>query len=104
MTVRRYEIVVLRRESQTLTLEALASCTGLHPALLERFVDFGLIDPIEGEGRSLLFDPATIPRLRMIKRLRESLGINLAGIAVIQDLVDKLCALQRENEAFRRRL
>jgi len=102
MTARRYEIVLLRRESQTLTLEALASCTGMHPALVERFVDFGLIDPIERQGRSLLFDPSTIPRLRMIKRLRESLGINLAGIAVIQDLVDKLCALQLENEALRR--
>ena len=52
----RYEIVLLRRESPTLTLEALASCTGMHPALVERFADLGLIDPIERQGRSLLFN------------------------------------------------
>ena len=39
----------------------------------------------------------------MIGRLRESLGINLAGIAVILDLRDRYCALQRENETLRSR-
>ena len=87
-----------------MTLEALASGAGMHPALVERFVEFGLIEPIEREGSTLLFDPSAIPRLRMIRRLRESLGINLAGIAVIQDLLDRLCAVQLENEALRKRL
>ena len=104
MTMRRYDIVLLRREPQELTLDALASCAGMHPTLVERFVEFGLIEPIEREGARLFFDPSAIPRLRTIGRLRESLGINLAGVAVIQDLLDRLCALQLENEALRRRL
>jgi chaperone modulatory protein CbpM len=104
MTVRRYDIVLLRQEPQKLTLDALASRAGMHPTLVERFVEFGLIEPIEQEGTRLFFDPSAIPRLRMIGRLRESLGINLSGIAVIQDLLDRLCALQLENEALRRRL
>ena len=104
MTVRRYDIVLLRREPQKLTLDALASRAGMHPTLVERFVEFGLIEPSEQEGTTLFFDPSAIPRLRMIGRLRESLGINLSGIAVIQDLLDRLCALQLENEALRRRL
>ena len=104
MTVRRYDIVLLRREPQKLTLDALASRAGMHPTLVERFVEFGLIEPIEQEGTTLFFDPSAIPRLRMIGRLRESLGINLSGIAVIQDLLDRLCALQLENEALRGRL
>ena len=103
MTVRRYDIVLLRREPQKLTLDAVASRAGMHPTVVERFVEFGLIEPIEQEGTTLFFDPSAIPRLRMIGRLRESLGINLSGIAVIQDLLDRLCALQLENEALRRR-
>ena len=75
----------------------------MHPALVERFVEFGLIEPVEWEGATLLFDASAVPRLRMIGRLRESLGINLAGIAVILDLLDRLCALQRENETLRSR-
>ena len=81
----------------------LASRAGMHPALVERLVEFGLIDPVEWEGSRWLFDPSAIPRLRMIGRLRESLGINLAGIEVILDLVDRVAALQRENRELRNR-
>ena len=104
MTVRRYDIVLCRNEGAQLTLDALASRVGLHPALVERFVECGLIEPIEWEGGRLLFDISTITRLYTIRRLRESLGINLAGLAVTLDLLDKLRALQRENESLRSRL
>lgn len=104
MSVRRYDIILCRNERQQLTLDMLASRVGLHPSLVERFVEFGLIEPVEWEGAKLLFDPSIIPRLRMIERLRESLGMNLAGIAVTLDLLDRLCALRLENEALRRRL
>jgi hypothetical protein len=41
-----------------------------------------------------------VPRLKMIGRLREQLGINVAGIAVILDLLERITALQ--NEIHRR--
>ena len=104
MSVQRYEIVLCRREAQQLTLETLAARVGMHPALVERFVEFGLIEPVEWQGAKSLFDDSAIARLRMIGRLRESLGINLAGIGVILNLLDRLCALQRENESQQIRL
>jgi DNA-binding transcriptional MerR regulator len=104
MAVQRYDIILCRREPQQLTLEMLASRAGMHPALVEQFVELGLIEPIEREGARLFFDASAVPRLRMIGRLRESLGINLAGIAVVLDLRDRFCALQRENETLRSRL
>jgi DNA-binding transcriptional MerR regulator len=91
-------------KSQQLTLDALARRAGMHPALVERFVEFGLIEPMEWEGGRLLFDPTAIPRLRLIVRLRETLHINLAGIGVVLDLLDRLCVLERENEVLRNRL
>jgi len=102
-SVRRYDIVLCRQESQQLTLDMLAARTGMHPALVQQFAEFGLIEPIEWQGTRSLFDASAVPRLRMIRRLRESLGINLAGVAVILDLRDKFCALQRENEKLRNR-
>ena len=104
MTVRRYEIVLSRNKSGRLTLDDLASRAGIHPALVERFVECGLIEPIEWEGGRLLFDISTITRLYTISRLRESLGINLAGLAVTLDLLDRLRGLQRENESLRSKL
>src|SRR3989442_10360928 len=98
MTTRRYDIVLCRNERQQLTLDAVASRAGMHPDLVKRFVEFGLLDPIEREGAALFFDPSAIPRLRTIERLRESLGMNLAGIAVALDLLDRLRVLQRQND------
>jgi chaperone modulatory protein CbpM len=100
----RYDIVLCRHESQQLTLEVLAARAGLHPTIVQQFVEVGLIDPIEWEGHRCWFDVSAVPRLRTICRLRESLGINLAGIGVVMDLLDKCCALQRENEWLRSRL
>src|SRR3954471_5014036 len=104
MAVQRYQIVLRREERQQLTLDALAASAGMHPALVQRFVELGLIEPIERAGGWSVFDVSAVPRLRMIGRLRESLGINLAGVAVILDLLDKFCALQRENDVLRSRL
>jgi chaperone modulatory protein CbpM len=102
--LRRYDIVLYRREPQRLSLDALAARAGMHPTLVEQFVQFGLIEPAERDGAKLLFDTSAVPRLRTIGRLRQSLGINLPGVAVVLDLIDKFCALQRENELLRARL
>ena len=103
MRVPRAHIILARIEPEQLTLEGLAACAGVHPALIEYFVDYGLIEPMARTGRQWLFDTACLARLRIIERLRRDLGANLAGIAVILDLLDRLSALQREVEQWRRR-
>jgi DNA-binding transcriptional MerR regulator len=102
MTVRQYQIVLWRTGDNGLTLDELAVHAGMHPAFVERLLEFGLVRPISQNGTQL-FDPSAVSRLQTIARLRESLGVNLAGISVILDLVDKLCALQRENKNLRNR-
>ena len=104
MNARRYELVLHRDPRRELTIDALASCVHIHPQLVERFVEVGLIEPIERRGASPLFDVSVVPRLRIIERLRCDLGINIAGIAVILDMVDRLRALERENDVLRSRL
>ena len=100
----RYELVFYRSDERQLTLEALAERAGMHPNVVERFVACGLIEPSAREGGRFFFDAAALPRLRTIRRLRENLGINVAGVAVILDLLDRLEALQRENELRRDKL
>ena len=88
---------------EQLTLDALAACTGVHATRIAYFVEYGLLEPSARTGTQWLFDAACVARLRMIERLRRDLGANLAGIAVILDLLDKLASLQREVEQWRRR-
>jgi chaperone modulatory protein CbpM len=103
MPLQRYEIVITHEEDHDeLTIEALAQRAGVHPALVERFVQLDLIQPVNG-GTNPHFEYSALIRLRMICRLRRTLGINCAGVAVIFDLLDRLSAVRRENEALRAR-
>ena len=99
----RASIILGRAEPEQLTLEGLAACAGVHPTLITYFVEYGLLNPIARTGTQWLFDTACLARLRMIERLRRDLGANLAGIAVILDLLDRLTTLQREVEQWRKR-
>jgi len=98
------EVVVIPHRREELTLDVLATRAGIHPLLAQRFVEFGLVHSVRQEDQVLFFDVAEIPRLRMINRLREVLGINLPGVEVVLNLLDNLRALQRENESLRCRL
>jgi DNA-binding transcriptional MerR regulator len=102
--MQRYAIILRRQERQQLTLDDLAVHANVHPELVAQFVEIGLITPVAQNEKELLFDPAAAPRLRTIVRLRGSLGINLAGISVVLDLLDKLTAVELDNEALRGRL
>jgi len=104
MKFTRYEIIFCPPKEQRLKLEGLAERAGVHPTLVHRFIDCGLIEPSGREGAELFFEQDTVARLQMIRRLRDQLGVNIAGIAVILDLRERLSALQRENAKFRARL
>jgi MerR family transcriptional regulator, heat shock protein HspR len=101
MRERRYEIVLCRRERDQLTLEMLAATAEIHPGLVEQLVAYGLLEPVEWAGPMLLFDAAAVPRLQMILRLRRDTGVNLAGIDMILDMLDRLRALEHENQWLR---
>jgi len=74
MRVPRAHIILGRIEPEQWTLAGLAACAGVHPALIEYFVDYGLIEPVARTGTQWLFDTACLARLRMIERLRRDLG------------------------------
>ena len=78
------------------TLESLASAADVHPALVEKFVAYGLVAPLRIEDGIHWFDFAAVKRLRTVGRLRRDLGINLPGIAVTFELLARLERLQRE--------
>jgi DNA-binding transcriptional MerR regulator len=103
MPDRRYALVLCHDQHEELSLNTLAGRVGLHPLTIERFVELDLITPVRREGPVMTFDAAALARVRMICRLRNTLGINCAGVAVVLDLVNKVTSLQRENQLLRNR-
>jgi DNA-binding transcriptional MerR regulator len=98
MRTTEYQLIVLHPPRQLLRLEEVASRANVHPEVLQRFIDLGLIQPADATSAEIMFDPEAVHRIRVIQRLRCDLGINVQGIAVILDLLDRLNATQRGGD------
>src|SRR5690349_10724056 len=85
-----YALTVVRNRRDLMHLEEVAAHFHIHPDLVRRFLDSGLVEPAEVAGNTVMLDAKNVQRIRAIQRLRCDLGINLAGIAVIFDLLDRL--------------
>lgn len=95
MKAEKYEITVLRTQRNLMPLEEAARRLGLHPEIVRRFLEFGLFEPTEVTGAEIMLDAVALRRIGVIQHLRYDLGINLSGIGVILELLDRIDALQR---------
>ncbi len=93
----QYSIVVTTQTciAELLDIHEVARDVDLHPNMIRRFVTLGLIDPVH-EKPKLIFDVSVVPRIQKILRLRNDLGINLNGIGLVFDLLDKISKLEEE--------
>lgn len=83
-----------------LSTAQLAAASSLRPEQLARLIRAGLIEPrAPGTGE---FTLSTAARLRRMLRLRRDLHVNLAGAAVIVDLVERLDQQEIELGRLRR--
>ena len=96
-------LIVWRTEHSLLTLEELASAAGLSPELVDVFVRYQLVEPTMNTGSFPLFHTSTVDRLQRILRLRQDLGVNLAAVAVILEMIERIEDLQTELRLLRSR-
>ena len=81
-----------------------AELVGMHPQTLRMYEAKGLVRPKRTPGNTHLYSDADLDRLRLIQRLTNKLGLNLAGVETVlklQDEVQRLRArmLRLEREA-----
>ena len=73
---------------------------GMHPQTLRLYEREGLVKPAR-QGSNRLYSDEDIARLRQIQRLTQDMGVNLAGVEVILNLLEKIEELQDELEQVR---
>ena len=76
----------------------------VHPQTLRLYEREGLIEPGRSRGRIRLYSDHDIERLRMMQRLTNDLGVNLAGAEVILNMREVILDLQRQLAEIRREL
>ena len=88
-----------------LFISTAARMLGLHPQTLRKYERLGLVRPTRTIGSMRLYSTEEIERLRLIKRLVDELGINLAGVQQllsIAEVVERIRPLATDDALDRR--
>ena len=62
----------------------------MHPQTLRKYERVGLIRPSRTAGALRLYSDQDLARLRIVRRLVEELGLNLAGVRLLMEVVSQL--------------
>jgi MerR family transcriptional regulator/heat shock protein HspR len=77
-----------------------ARMLGMHPQTLRKYERLGLVQPSRTIGSMRLYSREELERLKLIKRLVDDAGINLAGVQrllEIAEVVQRLRPLTRDD-------
>jgi hypothetical protein len=77
-----------------LALDSFARATNLHPQLVRRFVELGLLDAMRDPRGELWFDPAQLAAAARLQRLRAAFALNYAALGLVVELLDRLADLE----------
>ncbi len=86
------------------TIRIAAKMVGVHQQTLRTYEREGLLTPARSAGRQRLYSDDDIARLRVIRRLIDELGVNLAGADIILRLRHRIGELENENQQLRNEL
>jgi MerR family transcriptional regulator/heat shock protein HspR len=81
-----------------------ADLVGMHPQTLRIYESKGLIRPKRTAGNTRLYSEADVERLRLIQRLTNELGLNLAGVEHVLRLEDELRRMHRRLDRMERQM
>ena len=77
-----------------------AEMLGMHPQTLRKYERLGLVQPTRTIGSMRLYSREELARIKLIKRLVDEAGINLAGVQrllSIADIVQRVRPMVRER-------
>jgi MerR family transcriptional regulator/heat shock protein HspR len=91
-------------DSPRYMISVAAELVGMHPQTLRIYETKGLINPRRTAGNTRLYSNADVERLRLIQRLTNELGLNLAGVEHVMRLQDELVRMRRRLDRKEREM
>jgi MerR family transcriptional regulator/heat shock protein HspR len=88
------------QDQDLIFISVAARMLGMHPQTLRKYERLGLVQPTRTIGSMRLYSRDELQRIKLIKRLVDEAGINLAGVQrllSIADIVQRVRPLVRER-------
>lgn len=81
-------------------ISAVAEMYEIHPQTLRLYEREGLLRPSRSEGNTRLYTESDLERLEFILNLARDLGVNIAGIAIILQMRERMEQMNSEMQGF----
>src|SRR5277367_3716901 len=81
-------------------ISSVAEQYGLHPQTLRLYEREGLLKPSRTDGNTRLYTDEDLERLEFILNLARDLGVNIAGIAIILQMRERMEEMNRQMQGF----
>ncbi len=81
-------------------ISAVAEMYEIHPQTLRLYEREGLLQPSRTEGNTRLYTDEDLERLEFILNLARDLGVNIAGIAIILQMRERMEEMNRQMQSF----
>lgn len=83
-------------ESVEITLSELCEVCSVEHTLIEQLVQEGVLDPVGHKSHEPLFRYTSVRITQTAIRLQDDLGVNMPGVALALELLDRIEELQRK--------
>ena len=81
-------------------ISAVAEMYEIHPQTLRMYEKEGLLLPSRSEGNTRLYTDEDLERLEFILNLARDLGVNIAGIAIVLQMRERMEEMNRQMQGF----
>jgi MerR family transcriptional regulator/heat shock protein HspR len=89
-----------RKSKGAYMISAVAEMYEIHPQTLRLYEREGLLRPSRSEGNTRLYTDEDLERLEFILNLARDLGVNIAGIAVVLQMRERMEEMNRQMQGF----
>jgi MerR family transcriptional regulator/heat shock protein HspR len=89
-----------RKSRGAYMISVVAEMYDVHPQTLRLYEREGLLKPSRSEGNTRLYTEDDLKRLEFILSLARDLGVNIAGIAIILNMRERIENMQRQMQDF----
>jgi MerR family transcriptional regulator/heat shock protein HspR len=89
-----------RKTKGAYMISSVAEMYEIHPQTLRLYEREGLLKPSRSDGNTRMYTDEDLERLEFILNLARDLGVNIAGIAIILQMRERMEEMNRQMQGF----
>jgi MerR family transcriptional regulator/heat shock protein HspR len=89
-----------RKSKGAYMISAVAEMYEIHPQTLRLYEREGLLRPSRSDGNTRLYTDEDLERLEFILSLAREMGVNMAGIAIVLQMRERMEEMNRQMQSF----